>query len=438
MESNWLLNTTIFAALFAVFLACPVHDPKDSRYTLVLSQAILERRSFKLDGYFIQRHEKWPTHFETSHGHRFYFFPPGSSVLSIPFVAIANIAGVSAIRPDRHYDQASEALMQAVIASALMAGFGVFIGALARDLLRGLWWIPVLAGVELGSPIMSTASRTLWSHTWGVFLVGIAVWMLVRLDGNRDRPHPILLATVLTWSYFVRPTNSLPLLGISVYVLVCHRQILWPYMMAVVGWLAAFVAYCWYYFRQLLPSYYQGNQLLTGQPLNGLMANLVSPSRGVLVFVPTLFLVGYLIFRYWRYVPHRRLVLLALGILPVHLAAASLNWEWWAGHSYGPRFMTCMMPWFALLAIVGIRGMLDARSAKTASAPIQRWENAFGAAVLGVSIAMNCYGAISPAADLWNFLPSDFDENPTRVFSARRAQFLAGFWIDPATAHVEK
>ena len=118
--------------------------------------------------------------------------------------------------------------MQAVIASALMAGFGVFMAAIARDLLPGLWWMLVLAGVELGSPIMSTASRTLWSHTWGVFLVGIAVWMLVRLDGNRGRPHPIILATILAWSYFIRPTNSVPLLGISFYVIACHRQMLWP------------------------------------------------------------------------------------------------------------------------------------------------------------------------------------------------------------------
>ena len=433
MKSRWLLYTTIFATLFAIFLACPVHDPKDSRYTLVLSQALLDRRSFKLDGYFIQRNEQWPTHFETSRGHRFYFFPPGSSVLSIPFVVIANLAGVSAIRPDRHYDQPSEKMMQAVIASALMAGLGVFMAAIARDLLPGLWWILVLAGVELGSPILSTASRTLWSHTWGVFLVGIAVWMLVRLDGNRGRPHPIFLATLLAWSYFVRPTNSLSLLGISLYVLACQRQILWPYLMTVAGWLAAFVAYSWYYFRQPLPSYYQGKQLLSGQPLNGLIANVLSPSRGVLVFVPTLFLVGYLIFRYWHCVPHRRLVPLALGILVIHLAAASLNWEWWAGHSYGPRFLTCMMPWFALLAILGIRAMLDARNAGATPAPIQRWENVFGAAALTVSIAMNCFGAISPAADLWNFLPEDIDSNPSRVFSARRAQFLAGFYIDPTT-----
>ena len=170
---------------------------------------------------------------------------------------------------------------------------------------------------------MSTASRTLWSDSWGIFLIGWVVLTLARLDADQDQPPPMWLATLLSWSYFVRPTNSVAIVGVTVYLLACHREMRWRYIL----WLTGFMTFAWYNFGHLLPSYFQPSRLAPAYPLRGLLANLISPSRGVIVFVPTLMLVAYLLTRYWTYLPHRHLVMVALGILPFYLVAVSSYWR---------------------------------------------------------------------------------------------------------------
>jgi hypothetical protein len=428
MKPGSFAGLVIFAVLFSIFVACPEHHPEDSRYSLVLSQAILERESFVLDGYFVPLRERYPTHFETINGHRYYYFPPGSSVLSIPIVAAMNALGVSTVSPDRHYNYEGEKLIQALLAAALMAGLGALFATIAWSILPPPWWLFALAGIELGSPVMSTASRTLWSDSWGIFLTGWVVWLLLKLDLDEGHDHPVWLATILVWSYIVRPTNSIVILGATLYILIYHRRIWWTYCATVAAWLAGFVAYSWYNFGKLLPSYFQPSRLAPASPMIGLLANTISPSRGVVVLVPTLMLAAYLVLRYRSYLPHRRLVVLAAATAALHVAVVSSYWQWWAGWSYGPRFMTAMVPWFGFLAIAGLKGMLNARAKGRSSMLARRLENAVGVALLAASIALNGYGAISPAAYRWNEGLPDIDARPMRVFDWKHPQFLAGLW----------
>ena len=425
MRPGPLAGLAIFAVLFSIFVLCPLHDPQDSRYSLVLSQAILERRSFVLDGYFVPLPERYPGHFEIINGHRYYYFPPGSAVLSIPFVGAMNAPGVSTVTLDGHYNYAGETLIQCLLAAGLMAGLGVLFATIAWRLLPAPWWLFALAGIELGSPVMSTASRTLWSDSWGVFLTGWVVWMLLEMDLDEGHDHPVWFATILAWSYIVRPTNSVAILGASLYLLLYHRGMLWTYCATMAAWLAGFVAYSRYNFGTLLPAYFQPGRLAPASPLIGLLANTISPSRGVIVFVPTLMLVAYLLLRYWSYLPHRRLVVPALAIAAIHVAAVSSYWQWWAGWSYGPRFMTAMVPWFGLLAIVALSGMLKARAEGQSSILARRLENSVGVTLLAASIVLNGYGAISHATVRWNQGPPNVDARPMRVFDWRHPQFLA-------------
>ena len=69
-----------------------------------------------------------------------------------------------------------------------------------------------------------------------------------------------------------------------------------------------FIIYSWTYFGQLLPDYYrQGSALHIGGWAASFTGCLISPSRGLLVFVPSVLSVSYLIARYWSALPARRL-----------------------------------------------------------------------------------------------------------------------------------
>ncbi|MFN2514222.1 MAG: hypothetical protein ABR568_22760, partial [Pyrinomonadaceae bacterium] len=78
-----------------------------------------------------------------------------------------------------------------------------------------------------------------------------------------------------------------------------HRRLFIPYATVGAAWFSAFAVYSWYHFSQVLPNYYFVYQHFGSTPLwLALLGNLISPSRGLLVFVPVLFFVSYLLLRY--------------------------------------------------------------------------------------------------------------------------------------------
>jgi hypothetical protein len=137
----------VFVTTFAVFLVSPVRPLADSYYSLLVSEQLLTRGSFTLDEHFTipldpRRYPgingtrgPYPYQIETVDGHQYYFFPAGSSVLSLPFVAAMRAAGLSTIDRDGTYNRRGERGMQAVLASFLMAVLAVIFYATARLLL---------------------------------------------------------------------------------------------------------------------------------------------------------------------------------------------------------------------------------------------------------------------------------------------------------------
>jgi hypothetical protein len=106
------------------------------------------------------------------------------------------------------------------------------------------------------------------------------------------------------------------------------------------------------------------------------------------------------------------------------VAISSFN-HWWGGHSFGPRFSTGLVPWFFLLAVLGLRAMLDWREEHRTTL---RAQLACGAALLLVSMFINTRGATSHATWLWNMRPAEIDQHPERLWDWTQPQFLAGMF----------
>jgi hypothetical protein len=420
----------VFVTTFAVFLSSPVHPLGDSHYSLLVSEQLLVRGSFALDEYFKvpldpRRYPgingtrgPYPYQIETVGGHQYYYFPLGGPVLSVPFVAAMRAVGVSTIAPGGTYDRRGEVGMQAVLASFLMGALAVLFYATARLLLPVGWsLIGALVGA-LGTQVWSGAALALGSDTWGILLLGGVVWILLAHEAQ-GRPLPgAMLATLASWMYIVRPANAPVVLAVAVYLFVRDRWNWWRYLVVGGAWLATLVAYSWIHFQRPLPSYYLERWLTFDRFWKPLAAHLVSPGRGLLVCVPVVLFVLWLLIRYARALRHRRLLVLAGAVILAHFVVISGFVMWHAGMAYGPRYTTGIVPWLFLLAVLGVRAMLDCGRAPRAAL-------AAGAVLALLSIVIQSRGAFVPATWLWNTQPPIETHADEKVWDWRSPQFAA-------------
>ncbi len=428
------LQIFLFLISLTIFLVSPVVQVSDSRYTALLSECLLHHRSSYLDEFY-----KVPVPWRTgdaglaeeaneyqlvkARGHVTYFFGHGSSMLSMPLVAAMNAEGLSASTAEGRLSLAGEIRIERLIASLLMALLTCVFFTMAVMLLPIEWSAVVALGAGLGSQILSTASRGLWAHTWEIFLLGLIAYSLLAAQCRRGGLHPIWLATLVAWTYWVRPTGSIPIVAVSIYVLWLHRQDFSAYAATLGSWLAAFVCYTWFIFGTIVPPYYMGSRLRLDNFKLAVIGNLISPSRGLFVFVPVTTYVLYLAIRYRKHLVCRPLAILGFGQIIALLILMSTNKYWSAGLSYGPRFFTDAIPWFVLLAILGLDAMR-----RNASVSARRAEIAAGIFLLAIGVAINARGAWSYDTQDWNY--SSPGSHPERIFDWRYPQFLAGL-IEP-------
>jgi hypothetical protein len=420
----------LFLTTFAIFVGSKVHPLGDSFYSLLLSEHLLTRGGFALDEHFALPLDPdrypgingsrgpYPYQIETVGGHAYYYFPLGSSILSVPFVAAARAAGVSTLNPNGTYDRRAERELQAVLASLLMATLAVVFYATARLLLPTGWSAAIALVGALGTQTWSTAALALWSDTWGVLLLGVVVWLLLAHEA-RNRPLPgATLATLVAWMYIVRPTNAPVVVAVGVYLFVRDRASAARYVLVGGLWLAALSAYSWAHFHRVLPRYYTERWLTFERFWAPLAAHLVSPNRGLFVFVPVVPFVLWLLVRHARALRHRRLLVLAGAVIVTHLVAISGFVMWHAGMAYGPRYTTGIVPWLVLLAVLGVRAMLD-------RGPAPRAALAAGALLAVLSVAIQARGAFAPATWRWNLTPPIESHPDEKVWDWRSPQIAA-------------
>jgi hypothetical protein len=429
-EKAGRVRMLIFLGCFVIFSASPVTVLLDSQFALLTTESLLKNHTPSLNRFEIpgldpsvlpaRRGLQQPGMFYQLVrvcGRVLYAYPHGSSFLSLPFVAVLDALGISTLNNGRTYDLMREALLEKLLAALLMAVTASVFFEIGMHTPLPISWSAVLAiGGALGTQIWSSASRTLWSQTWEALLATFTVLLL--LQGKAGRARPIWLATVLAWMYFVRPTAAVAIVGVTLYLGLFYRRKVVTYVIVLSAWMLIFVLYWMLVFGQVVPDYYrQGGLLELTRIAATLPAVLISPSRGLLVFVPTVPMVLYLVARYWKALD-RRLATLALGIIGSNLLLVASYPIWWGGWSYGPRLLTGTIPWFVLLAALGFRSLV----ADCWRSPIV---GRLGLALMLLAIAINGWGAVSGATVLWS-KEVGINARPELVWDWRHPQFLAG------------
>lgn len=232
------------------------------------------------------------------------------------------------------------------LAAALMcaASAGFLLAALRRA--GAPRWLALVATALYSgaSPVLAVASQALWQHAPSVLALSAALWATVRARAGDPR-----FAAWAGWfagiAVTARFTDVFAAAALAFTLLPLGARRLGAFALAAAAPVAALAAYHAVAFGAPWATGYAGEAAAFATPLaEGLRGVLLSPTRGLLTFVPwtALALAG-----------------LALGARRDRLQAALLaatiatilvyaQWHaWWGGWCYGPRMLSDLTPLLA-------------------------------------------------------------------------------------------
>ena len=417
LRRRWDLATAmlVFLLCFSVFYRSPVQQILDSKFITAVSHSLINSGSLALPSNFVPNQRVDKIYTLRRVGDKVYhFFSSAPAVLNVPFVALYEMAGVSPVTPEGEFLGHNELRILRSAAAVVAAGLCVVLFLIGR-----VWLPPGLAlGLALvfafGTQIFSSISRPFWSHGWSTLLLAGALFFLVS-PRWKDKPGSyVVISTLLCWGYFCRPPMSLAIIGVTLLIMVTRRVFLGPFVITGAIWASLFGLYSWSTFGTWLPPYFLSSHLESGRLAGGLLLSsypkgmvgtLVSPGRGVFVYVPIFALILWVVFRRWKWIPDKALTATALGVCFAHWQLVSLFRNWWGGQSFGPRLMSDIIPWLFLLAALGMAAVRRASVAGDIRwAPLKRLGVAL---VVAASIFVNARGATSMEAQrgagIWNW-----------------------------------
>ncbi|OGL44062.1 MAG: hypothetical protein A2161_14540 [Candidatus Schekmanbacteria bacterium RBG_13_48_7] len=417
-------QTTIIMFIFAFVLIshfqCKVTNSSDSKWVIPLAMSIIYEGNTDLDEYKTII-EPGDYRVENVNGHLYSLYHLGVLLLVVPIIycidkALPIFSGVFLSDCNNKFFETLERFL----ASYFIALTAVFIYLIAIKMLNKKG--PALFTVFVFSfctSSWSTASRALWQHGPSMLMLTVCLYMIILA---KDRPWLIQFMSIpLAYSYVIRPTNSISVIILTIYVLVQFRNyftkfIFWGLLIAF-----PFCIYNLYVYGTLFTTYYKVEMIFTNKKfLSGALGILISPSRGLFIFTPVFLfsIYGMYITLKEKSTPTLNYFLVAIILLHSFVLFSYSNW--WGGWSYGPRLFADMIPFF-IYFLIPVNDRIFQFPGKTKKIIIFLY-------IFAVihSFSIHYRGATNPCVLVWNNLPDDIDKNPERIWDWRDPQFLRG------------
>lgn len=364
-------------------------------------------------------------------------FSPGAGLTALPLFA--------ALRPFTGPVSAGPVLIwyaSKLVASLCVAGSAALLFLTAARFVSLAPALIVALSYGLGTCVWSTGSQALWQHGPNELYLALGTYFLVRTgEGARWGALCGLAFAAATWC---RPTGGLVVVAVGVYLLLTDRRTLLAFILAGLPLAIALVSYSTYYFgsplefgqlkMQQVAIDKTGSSEIWQTPVwYGLIALLLSPSRGLLIYSPFLVFAMVGVVAAWR---DRRFVALrplSVAILAIWVLEAR-HFDWWGGWSFGYRHIVDTVPLLCAF-LIPVGEMIVGR---------WRWR-AIYVPLVAWSIFVQVLGAFAYNLGGWNARPAlwvhgpaverpivtfDFDE-------ARRWQGKPGVRLDMIGANVD-
>jgi len=350
----------IFLIFISVIFATNKNTGSDPRGTLLVTESIIKRGTIKLDNYGAEALESYGYRIQRKNDHYYYNFPIGSSLASIPFVSIANGAGLEMIK--------SESPIQILIAAITSLITFLFLHKLASLFLSTNNALLISSIFWFGTSFSSTTGTALWSHNFATIFALMAIYYSLKPIKSNEPYSYQLIAGLLFAAFLCRPPMAILSPFVLLFLFTYSRVGAIKASLSLLALLIVFVLFSLHEFNQILPDYYLPSRLAGGHFYQAFFGNLFSPARGILIYSPFIALV-WLCYEYSKKSWGLKGSWLLIGLIwPIsHLISISQFPHWWAGHSYGARLMTDVLPGIFLLTLYAWPTNFETRRAKVFS-----------------------------------------------------------------------
>ncbi|WP_257236291.1 glycosyltransferase family 39 protein [Nostoc sp. 'Peltigera malacea cyanobiont' DB3992] len=361
-----VLPILVFFVCSVIYLAngVPISAPDTIPNTL-LAFNLLENNTFNLDAfrasYFCTNSYANCYFFaEANHGHLSSIYPIGTAIVTFPLYLIF----YAYLKLISFYASVSLDLT-----SASFEIYRVFFEKLAATITTAITVIIFYLSVRLkfslsislistfifafATNIWMTSSQGLWQHTASNLALISIIFCLLKANRASEKSQKIwLLIAGVACGLLpgIRPTSTLYTIAAIIYSIFTYR---FKSVYLFFGLVSALPSIAWnlYYFGNLTGGY---SKMFPAPPykftfnnfIRATLGTLVSPSRGLLVFSPIVLysLPGaYQVFKLRAGKDEKLIGCMTIASI-VLLSSYCFYIIWWAGNSYGPRFMTDMMP----------------------------------------------------------------------------------------------
>jgi hypothetical protein len=347
---NFLVKYDYLILLVGAFLvfsswAVPVF-PNDTIGTQLLPYSILENHNFYLNVYPEYTNDILYgfRFYDAGSGHYLSFFPIVTSVLIVPLYSVPFFLGI----PFTGLTQ----LVMTQISAALISALAVVFVYLGCSLISNRTIALVSAFVfAFATDTWSISSQTLYAHGMSELLLALMIFLVIRNEKYPSTWNFICLGLCTGLFIFNRPSDSLLLLPVIVYVMWYHHDKIGYYLVSGLFTGLPFLSYNMVFFHSLFGGYSMSVSRLaiSASLFPNYLGLLVSPNKGLFIFSPILILS---LLGFWIIIKKNRslcrffqwsLIAMALTVL----VYASFD-DWAGGNTYGPRYLTCLLPYLII------------------------------------------------------------------------------------------
>lgn len=412
-------STSLVLGFFMLFIFISVirspvsYTGSDPRASLLLSQVLIEDQSIKLDKY---KDENYGYAIHKKNDHYYYYFPIGTSISSIPFVWFETKVLNNDMNNRRH-----DAFAQKQIAGIVSVLIFLLLYLIAKIYFTSNTSVIISFVYWMGTSLSSTLGQALWSQDFATLYALLSIYLMLKIVKVNKNIFYTLLGLTLFMAYLTRPTMSLLSISVILYLFVNHKKLIAIKTAGIVGLLLGiFILFSLSEFNQLLPDYYMPKRLSSETFWIAFYGNLISPARGILIFSPFLFIFLLNPKRIYQVFKNDKTLLVFVAWIITHLIFISKFPHWWAGWSYGPRFMVDVLPAIFLLFVIFLSDTY-----KIGSSLEKRLVSLFLIVTISMSIYFNFIQGLynSYAGKKWNVSPN-IDENTKYLFDWKYPQFF--------------
>ena len=347
---NLLVKYDYLILLLGVFLvfsswAVPTY-PNDTIGTQLLPSSLVENQSFYLNVYPEYTNDILYGFrlYDAGNGNYLSVFPVVNAVLITPLYLVPSLLGIP-------FTSLTE-LVMTHISAALIAAFAVMFVYLGCCLLSNRTIALVSAIVfAFATDTWSISSQTLYAHGMSELLLALMIFLVIRNERQQSIWHVIGLGICSGLFVFNRPSDSLLLIPVIVYVLWYQRDKIEYFLVSGLFSCLPFLIYNQVYFHSILGGYAMSVSRLAfnASVLPNFFGLLVSPNNGLFIFSPVLILslIGFWLIKDKKRSLCRFFQWSLIAMAFTALVYASFD-DWAGGNTFGPRYLTCLLPYLTI------------------------------------------------------------------------------------------